>query len=80
MHLNQSTPLGYILIFVLIIVIITNFVDEELLLYLGFGMYKKMVSLNEGLPSFKDAIPKLYFDRLQTHQRHMQETYNMIIL
>ena len=80
MHLNQSIPLGYLLLFVLVVVTITQLVDDEVLLYLGFGMYKKMVRVTEGLPSFKNAVPKFYLDRLQTHQNYLQETYNMIIL
>lgn len=79
-HLNQSVPLGYMLLFVLAVVIVTQIVDEELLLYFGFGMYKKMIKLNEGLPAFRDALPKLYLDRLKAHQSYLQETYNIIIL
>lgn len=78
--LNQAMPLGYPLVFVTTVVAIQKLVPEEVLMRLGYGMYRQMVSIREDLPTFKDALPGEYLDRLQIQQAYVYESYGYNVI
>ena len=49
-HICQSSPLGYALLFVTVIIAIKHVVNERILLYFGFGLYRDMIQIWEDLP------------------------------
>ena len=55
-HVCQSTPLGYSLGFITLIMIIKHIVPERILEDMGFTIYRHVYQFWENLPKFKDAI------------------------
>ena len=43
LHFCQSTPLAYMLLFVMATALMLKLFSEEALMYHGFGMFRKMI-------------------------------------
>lgn len=75
LHFNQSTPLAYCIIFITIMILIMKVIPFETLNRYGFGMYKKMIKVHEGLPKFKNAMQRENLNRMQILKNHIHQTY-----
>lgn len=64
LHFCQSTPLAYMITFVIAVTLVYKLFDEDTLLQYGFGMYRKMIHVEEGLPRFKDGLKTKFLNRL----------------
>lgn len=77
---NQSTPLLYSLLFITFMLLVKTIIPYETLNKFGFGMFKKMIKVHEGLPKFKNAMPPENLNRMQVLKNHIHETYGLEFL
>lgn len=68
------------MLFVFLMALILRILSDEQIAYHGFGMFKKMIKIHEGLPRFRDALPRPYFDRLQTQQSYLESSYQITLM
>ena len=77
---NQSTPLLCSVVFITFMLLAKVFVPYDKLNKFGFGMFKKMIKVHEGLPKFKNAMPPENLNRMQILKNHIHETYGLEFL
>ena len=56
-------------------ILIMKIIPSETLNRYGFGMYKKMIKVHEGLPKFKNAMQRENLNRMQILKNHIHQTY-----
>lgn len=64
MPFNHSTPLAYSVVFITCMTLIMIIIPQEILNKYGFGMFRKMIKVHEGLPKFKNAMPPENLNRM----------------
>lgn len=67
--------MAYSLIFITTMILIMKIIPSETLNRYGFGMYKKMIKVHEGLPKFKNAMQRENLNRMQILKNHIHQTY-----
>lgn len=80
LHFNQSTPLAYCLFFCTSMIFILKVVPLETLNYYGFGMFKHMLKVHEGLPKFKNSMPPENLNRITILRNHINQQYGFEFL
>ena len=80
LQLNQSTPLMFLLINFLVLALSTLVLKEEQLQFLGFQMYRDSIEIDEELPSFFQALPESYLERLKIQQLYIEQSYRFNVM
>lgn len=72
--------MAYCLFFCTFMIFILKVVPSDTLNYYGFGMFKKMIKVHEGLPKFKNSMPPENLNRIQILRNHINQNYGFEVL